>query len=950
MGVVYRAHDEQTGEAVALKLLLPEIADDAETVARLEREARLAAAIRHPNVARLVFTGELQGHRVLAFELVPGGSLEDRLANGPLPWREATRLGAGIARGLEAVHAAGLIHRDLKPGNVLLSVDGEPRLSDFGLARSLSSATRLTQTGEVMGTPSFMAPEQIEATKYVGPGADVYALGATLFALLAGRPPFEGTGVALMKQVLVDRPPHVRQLALDVPPALDALVARLLEKAPESRGDAARAAKELEALAGSPVRTGARSWTVRAATLGALGLGVAAVAVGLRARSGPEPKPGPSVVTPVVTETSATRPSPRPIDPAVAAELEALIATEKKPWRLRTAYGDGRWKHAGNINGAVFLPDGRLLTGGDDASVRLWDLASGTYVAFSGPKGPILTVAASPDGKVVAAGGVERVVFVWDVDRPGSPTPISGFEGDVRSVVLANGRTVYAACDVNKREGKGALRVFHGATNGVPALTYTPEICALALAPGGKNVLGACGDGCVHSWDAERLDHGRLTAPVSSVSLTAIAVSSDGAHALTASEPWSDSEPAQARTKLWDLPEWRESSLGLSTSTKRAYAVAFSGDGTLAATSDMDGDIRITDLAGKGRDVAMKCSGGWPNAIAFEPRTDRLVVCPWSVVEVRDLRAPARAVNLTTDALEGSEVRSVSPSKDGRRALVGYGQSQSVTLVDLGTGRGLAHARLRDGCRAVGFAADGTALAADRTLVVERLRPDDLVRTSECGPSAGDLVRRALTCALANGGKRLFVALDDAGSGGSWLESWDLPPEGGDATSVVGYPDAGDSTLSIAISTDGRRGVSGNATQAILWDLESNKPIKVHDTEHHEVNAVAIAATGRRYAWASDRRAHVFDRRGRDDVAVALLGPLGDQIYALALSPDENLLAVSSLDGRIRLLDTRHPDEAPPTIDLSVVGDVSRALAFVDDRTLLAGTERGLLLVFELER
>ncbi|HZU97268.1 MAG TPA: serine/threonine-protein kinase, partial [Planctomycetota bacterium] len=690
MGVVYRAHDEQTGEAVALKLLLPEIADDPETVTRLEREARLAAAIRHPNVARLVFTGELEGHRVLAFELVPGGSLADRLVNGPLPWREAVRLGARIARALETVHAAGLIHRDLKPGNVLLAANGEPKLSDFGLARSLSSATRLTQTGEVMGTPSFMAPEQIEATKYVGPSADVYSLGATLFALLAGCPPFEGTGVNLMKKVLVDRPPHVRELAPDAPPALDALVARLLEKDPEDRGDAARAAGELEALAVSLVRTGARSWTVRAATLGALGLGVTAVAFGLSGRSRPEPKPGPAVVTPVASETSVTRPSPRPIDPALAAQLEALIATEKKPWRLRTAYGDGRWKHAANINGAVFLPGGRLLTGGDDASVRLWDLASGTYVSFSGPKAPILTVAASPDGKVVAAGGADRVVFVWDVDRPGSPTRIPGFEGIVRSVVLTNERTVYAACDVNQREGKGALRVLSGATNRISALVTTPEICGLALAPDGKKVFGACGDGSVHSWAAGTLDHTCLTAPVSSASLTAIAVSSDGHHALTASEPWSDSEPPEARTRLWDLPEWRESARGLSTSTKRSYAVAFSSDGTLAATSDMDGDIRITDLVGKSRDVAVKCFGGWPNAIAFEPDTDRLVACPWSAIEVWDLRAPARAINHTTDALEGAEVRSVSPSKDGRRALVGYGQSQSVALVDLGTGRALA--------------------------------------------------------------------------------------------------------------------------------------------------------------------------------------------------------------------------------------------------------------------
>src|SRR5205814_2282371 len=153
-----------------------------------------------------------------------------------LPWREAARIGAGIARGLEAAHAAGLVHRDLKPANVLLDAKGCPKIADFGLVRTGGTdASALTGTSELLGTLDYMAPEQSEGAHSVGPAADLYSLGATLQALVSGKAPFAGSGLGLVRMHLMDPPPPLRKLVPDVPRELEAVVLRLLAKDPAER-------------------------------------------------------------------------------------------------------------------------------------------------------------------------------------------------------------------------------------------------------------------------------------------------------------------------------------------------------------------------------------------------------------------------------------------------------------------------------------------------------------------------------------------------------------------------------------------------------------------------------------------------------------------------------------------------------------------------------------------
>jgi tetratricopeptide (TPR) repeat protein len=298
MGVVHRARDARTGERAALKLLLPWASRDLELRARFERETKAARAVSDPRVVRLLDSGEEGGEPFVVFELATGGSLAERVGReGPLPGREVAELGARIARGLAAIHAAGLVHRDVKPANILLAKDGA-KVSDLGLARwapGLDESGSLTATGVVVGTPAYLSPEQANAGP-VSPRADLYGLGGVLYFALTGSAPFQGGVPAVIEKQLTARPVPPGRLRAGVPRDLERLVLRLLEKDPSARGrDAASVAAELEAIARG--RAG-RSPLLLLGALGALaGLGALAVfLLSLLAGGEPGPLPAPHLL------------------------------------------------------------------------------------------------------------------------------------------------------------------------------------------------------------------------------------------------------------------------------------------------------------------------------------------------------------------------------------------------------------------------------------------------------------------------------------------------------------------------------------------------------------------------------------------------------------------------------------------------------------------------------
>ncbi|WP_437960670.1 protein kinase [Sorangium sp. So ce119] len=250
MGTVYRAHDRVGGAAVALKIVRLRSAIQIE---RFEREAALLAALVHPGIVRYVAHGSTPaGDRYLAMEWLEGEDLAARLARRFLPASEGLSLVRRAADALAFAHARGIVHRDIKPGNLFLPGGDAARvkLVDFGIARPSAEAGRVTVTGGVLGTPGYMAPEQIEARTAPDPRSDVFSLGCVLFECLTGRPAFAGASpMAALSDLLLKEPPRLRDLRADAPAPLDQLVARMLSRAPGERPrDAAEVAAELDRI------------------------------------------------------------------------------------------------------------------------------------------------------------------------------------------------------------------------------------------------------------------------------------------------------------------------------------------------------------------------------------------------------------------------------------------------------------------------------------------------------------------------------------------------------------------------------------------------------------------------------------------------------------------------------------------------------------------------------
>ena len=247
MSDVHLARDERLGREVAVKLVHPERVDGTSGVDRLEREARLTAQLSHPNVVVVHDVIRDGDGAAIVMELVTGGTLADRLRQGgALPWREAVRITREVAAGLGAAHAAGLVHRDVKPSNVLLGPDDRVRVADFGIAAGGAS----TETTTLRGSIPYVAPEQARGDA-IDSRTDVYALGCVLVAALTGQPPFDGgSGAATIGQHLHRPPPRPSDTVAEVPPALDAVVLRMLAKEPaERQPDMATVATELDAIA-----------------------------------------------------------------------------------------------------------------------------------------------------------------------------------------------------------------------------------------------------------------------------------------------------------------------------------------------------------------------------------------------------------------------------------------------------------------------------------------------------------------------------------------------------------------------------------------------------------------------------------------------------------------------------------------------------------------------------
>lgn len=468
-GIVFEAFDAELARTVAWKTLRSDARLDAAASERFRREARACARLRHPHVVAIHDAGETDGRPWYAMELVPGGTLAARLrarTQPPLP--ELLRGLAGIADGLAALHVAGLVHRDVKPSNVLVREDGSFALADFGLARALDGSGP-TLSGQVLGSPPYMSPEQaLGRLDAVDARTDVYALGATVFHAVTGAPPFSGDDPGeVLRRVRVERPPRASSRVAGLPRDLDAVLARALAKRPEDRTPSAAALRDdLLALAQGRVPPSLRARRTRRALLGGLALGGlgALVAFGLAPRSRRHPtriETLPAAVLEIDGVPAGTSPLAVDLEPGVHRVLARRDGFDPATWTI-------------DVPGPAALPPPIPLVPRPD------DRLAGEVALVEAALGrPLLPMPAPPPAAPAAPGALHAVlprgaVSLADVARLRIERTPGG----------AADASPPARCEVALRRNGAALAAFSVEVPGVPAEVELPAAALAALRVG----------------------------------------------------------------------------------------------------------------------------------------------------------------------------------------------------------------------------------------------------------------------------------------------------------------------------------------------------------------------------------------------------------------------------------------------------------------------------------
>lgn len=432
MGVVYKARQTSLRRYVALKMILAgNLAGEAE-VRRFHLEAESAASLDHVGIVPIHEVGQHEGQHYYSMGFVEGQSLAHRVAEGPLPPRQAATLMVQIAEAVQYAHEKGVIHRDLKPGNVLLDAQGRPRVTDFGLAKRMQSDSGMTASGQIMGTPSYMPPEQARGSTDVGPLSDVYSLGAVLYCSLTGRPPFQSaSAMDTLKQVLEKDPPTPHELNAAIPLDLETIALKCLQKEPRRRyGSARELAEDLTRfLSGEPIRARKISayerywrWARRNPTIAVLGGVLTAVLVLVTIGS---------VLAAGLFKESATAERGARIESDQARKTAQRAEVEMERIAAQ-AEADKETAQRESYRSTIKLAES-MLQGDTQARYRVADILWGAQPELRGwewghlmarcpleqwslqtNQGGLDTLAASADGRFLATAGGDGTVALWD--------------------------------------------------------------------------------------------------------------------------------------------------------------------------------------------------------------------------------------------------------------------------------------------------------------------------------------------------------------------------------------------------------------------------------------------------------------------------------------------------------------------------------------------------------
>jgi WD40 repeat protein/tRNA A-37 threonylcarbamoyl transferase component Bud32 len=847
MGVVYKARQVGLNRLVAIKMVLAGAHAGSEAIARFGREAEAVAAIQHPNIVQIYDIGEQDGMPYFSLEYVDGGNLGSLLTGAPVPSRRAAAIVETLALAVQVAHDRGIVHRDLKPINVLMTRDGVPKIADFGLAKRLDSDQGQTETGSILGSPSYMAPEQAEGqSKNVGPAADIYALGAILYELIAGRPPFRAeTAIRTMQQVIAVEPVPPARLQPGLDRDLETICLTCLQKDPAKRYRTAEAmAEDLrryqvgEPILARPVSAPERVWrwcrrNPLQAALGAsvllllvtvaIGSTAAAVMLGIaREKTGRALEQARvEAIRANKNALAAAREQDRAEQKANALEKELYrngIALAEREWRdnhvvralrlladcpeaLRQwewhylnhlCHGDLRTIRGprGSMQCMAVAPGGdRAATGGLDGLIRIWNLQTGEETAtLSGHTWSVTSLAFSPSGDRLVSGSLDGTVRIWDIRNATPIRVLEGHQAPVHAVAWSeSGDKIASAAGDDLRE-VDELKVWDATTGRARRSFRSRSGMVTALAFGPDGTLASAGtDGSVRIWE---IDTGTQKHAVTGQDgpVNALAFDSKGSTVFSAGE--------NGTIRLWDPASGRERAhLVGHAGAIRALVVGLGGK--LVASAGVDGTVRLWEA----------------DELGWHPRTYRGHAALLSGVGF------ARDARVLASCDEDGFLKLWNAQEDPEAATLA-GATGAISAVDFDrNGRFLA----------VGGADHKVRILEARTRR-ERFKLE--------GHSAP-----VLSVAFNPNGSLLASASADA-----TIKLWDIS-DGSLVRTLTGHRN---DVRALSWSPDGKRLASGSTdTTIILWDSESGRAVHTLRGHTREVTGLAFRDDGRRIASSS---------------------------------------------------------------------------------------------------
>jgi eukaryotic-like serine/threonine-protein kinase len=958
MGVVYEARHVGLGRVLALKMIVEGRLAPAEDLRRFRREAEAAAHLDHPNIVPIYEVGEHDGRPYFSMKLVDGGSLASYSGRPEADPSGSARLVAIVARAVDYAHRRGILHRDLKPSNILLDRRGVPHVADFGLARRAGADGASTVADAIIGTPAYMAPEQAEGRREaVTTSADIYGLGAILFELLAGRPPFRGeSALDILRQVREREPDRPRSIRPGIPRDLETICLKCLEKEPGRRYDSAEAlADDLDRwLEGRPIAA-RRAWLVerickwarRRPTAAALLLAcmIAAVAAAVAAQG---------IRSAGRWKAEVARREAARVRAEVAGYADRIAAAERA-WsdndvdRAWTLLDDcpgplRRWEwhylrrlcraelrtiqgHGGVACGVAFAPDTSRLTCPDHrGGLTIWDASADREVRhLMGHDGTSFGVAFDPKGTRLAAAGSDGSVRIWDVATGRLARKLAGHGDWAAAVAFSPDGTRIASGGADR-----TVRVFDAST-GEELLAlggHAGGVLAVAFSPDGSRLASAGTEGSIAIRDA-RSGHEQRRLPGHVGATRCVAFSPDGSRLASGG--------ADRSVRIWDVGTGREI-LAFRAATARVDGLAFSPDGLNLATGGLDRSVKVWDAA-TGRELA-SYRGHKAPVFSVSYATDGLLLASASqdaVVKIWDATRPTEARALRS----GAGVRwagGVAFGPDG--TVFGAGSDGSVAAWDASTGRLLRTISGRTGLARLAIDPTGSLAAvvdvggSVRVLDTSTGREIRALRSHEEGLASVAFGTDG-TRIVTGGGSPIEVVHSPRGKGvpaaigGRSVKVWDTST----GREILAFRGHEGPIYGVAASPDGRLIASAGADGSVrIWDAAAGREGRTLLGHTGPALAVAFAPDGRQVASAgADGTVRVWDvATGRPAFGVA---SHAGWATGVVFHPDGSRLASSGADGIVKIRDLADGREL---LALRRHGDRVLGVAFSRDGSRLA--------------